>query len=30
MSLKDFCESYDIDQKGNFEGLIHLIRKKRC
>jgi uncharacterized protein YyaL (SSP411 family) len=22
-----FCESYDIKEQGNFEGLIHLIRK---
>jgi hypothetical protein len=25
--FKRFCESYDIEEKGNFEGLIHLIRK---
>ena len=25
--FKQFCESYYIDEKGNFEGLIHLIRK---
>jgi len=25
--FKRFCESYDIDEQGNFEGLIHLIRK---
>ncbi len=25
--FKRFCESYYIDEQGNFEGLIHLIRK---
>jgi hypothetical protein len=25
--FKRFCASYDIDEQGNFEGLIHLIRK---
>lgn len=25
--FKRFCESYYIDKQGNFEGLIHLIRK---
>jgi uncharacterized protein YyaL (SSP411 family) len=25
--FKRLCESYDIDERGNFEGLIHLIRK---
>jgi uncharacterized protein YyaL (SSP411 family) len=25
--FKRFCEVYDIDQRGNFEGRIHLIRK---
>ena len=25
--FKRFCESYDIHEQGNFEGLIHLIRK---
>ena len=25
--FKRFCESYDIDKQGNFESLIHLIRK---
>jgi uncharacterized protein len=25
--FKRFCESYDIDEQGNFEGRIHLIRK---
>jgi uncharacterized protein YyaL (SSP411 family) len=25
--FKRFCESYCVDEQGNFEGLIHLIRK---
>lgn len=25
--FKRFCKSYDIDEQGNFEGRIHLIRK---
>src|SRR4030042_4756987 len=25
--FKRFCEVYDIDHRGNFEGRIHLIRK---
>jgi len=25
--FKRFCESYEIDERGNFEGLNHLIRK---
>jgi uncharacterized protein YyaL (SSP411 family) len=28
--FKRFCESYYIDEQGNFEGLIHLIRKNNA